>query len=328
MGRPQENPAGYPDSSPVNQAGHLQGKLMIAHATGDDNVHFANTSELINALIAAGRYPDDVMILPGRGHSMGDHAARVQLYQRITNSSSKIFEVRSPDATATPQEQSKYSENVDTAGGWSRIDPGRLQKRKQNAGNAQFENEGRTAGLHRRYFVCALFGNAPLDIRAGCGAGADYSQISPADPAEALLETGFRHLYELDFRAARSDFPDYQKAAPNDPMGKSAEAASYLYEQFNAKGVLSSEFFLNDDTFLGGVKASLPRTKREFVNTNRQAREMAKQQLKSNPHDTRGCSLTLTDGMESDYDAIIQKKQFPALGMMRQAESEAAALLA
>ncbi len=36
----------------------------------------------------------------------------------------------------------------------------------------------------------------------------------------------------------------------------------------------------------------------------------------------------MADGMESDYDAIIQKKQLPALGMMRQAESEAAKLLA
>ncbi len=39
-------------------------------------------------------------------------------------------------------------------------------------------------------------------------------------------------------------------------MGKSAEAASYLYEQFNAKGVFTSEFFLNDDKFLRGVNGS------------------------------------------------------------------------
>ena len=84
MGRPQDNPAGYANSSPVAQAAKLKGKLMLAHGTGDDNVHFSNTSEMINALISAGRYPDDVMILPGRGHSMGDHDARVQLFERIT----------------------------------------------------------------------------------------------------------------------------------------------------------------------------------------------------------------------------------------------------
>jgi dipeptidyl-peptidase 4 len=85
MGRPQDNPEGYKDSSPVNQAARLKGALMLAHGTGDDNVHFANTSEMINELILAGSYPADLMILPGRGHSMGDWQARIQLYQRITD---------------------------------------------------------------------------------------------------------------------------------------------------------------------------------------------------------------------------------------------------
>ena len=84
MGRPQDNPDGYRDSSPVSQAAQLRAKLMVAHGTGDDNVHFANTTELINKLILAGTYPDDLMILPGRGHGMTDWQARVQLYERIT----------------------------------------------------------------------------------------------------------------------------------------------------------------------------------------------------------------------------------------------------
>ena len=85
MGRPQDNPDGYRDSSPVNQAAQIRAKLMIAHGTGDDNVHFANTTELINELIHAGTYPDDLMILPGRGHGMTDWHARIQLFQRITD---------------------------------------------------------------------------------------------------------------------------------------------------------------------------------------------------------------------------------------------------
>ena len=85
MGRPQDNPQGYKNSSPVNQAARLKGALMIAHGTGDDNVHFANTSEMINELILAGGYPADLMILPGRGHSISDWQGRIQLYQRITD---------------------------------------------------------------------------------------------------------------------------------------------------------------------------------------------------------------------------------------------------
>ena len=84
MGRPQDESEAYKRSSPVNQVARLKGKLMLAHGTGDDNVHFANTSAVLNELIAHGSYPTDVMIFPGRGHSIGDSPARIELFQRIT----------------------------------------------------------------------------------------------------------------------------------------------------------------------------------------------------------------------------------------------------
>jgi dipeptidyl-peptidase 4 len=84
MGLPQENPEGYRDSSPVNQARNLSGKLMMAQGTGDDNVHFSNTSEMINELIEAQSYPAKLMVFPGRGHPISDHSARVQLFEGIT----------------------------------------------------------------------------------------------------------------------------------------------------------------------------------------------------------------------------------------------------
>jgi dipeptidyl-peptidase 4 len=59
--------------------------LLIAHATGDDNVHFANTSEVINQLIQSGKYPTNLMIFPGRGHGMTDTPARIRLFQGITD---------------------------------------------------------------------------------------------------------------------------------------------------------------------------------------------------------------------------------------------------
>ena len=84
MGTPQDNPEGYHDSSPVNAAGKLSGKLMMVHGTGDDNVHFANTAEFLNDLIEANRYPARLMVFPGRGHPISDHAARVELFEHIT----------------------------------------------------------------------------------------------------------------------------------------------------------------------------------------------------------------------------------------------------
>ena len=84
MGRPQDNPEGYKNSSPVNQAANLKDNLLLIHATGDDNVHFANTAEILNELIASGKYPTDLLLFPGRGHGISDAPARDLLFERIT----------------------------------------------------------------------------------------------------------------------------------------------------------------------------------------------------------------------------------------------------
>ena len=56
-------------------------------------------------------------------------------------------------------------------------------------------------------------------------------------------------------------------------MGKAAEAASYLYEEFNAKGILTSEFFLNDDKFLDGVDGTASQNRNpQFLSANNRAR--------------------------------------------------------
>jgi dipeptidyl-peptidase 4 len=83
LGLPQKNAKGYQDSSPVKYAAQLKGKLLIAHGTGDDNVHFANTLSVINDLIEAGKYVE-ILPFPGRGHGVSDPPARRVLMQRVT----------------------------------------------------------------------------------------------------------------------------------------------------------------------------------------------------------------------------------------------------
>jgi dipeptidyl-peptidase-4 len=83
LGLPQKNEKAYQDSSPVKYASQLKGKLLIAHGTGDDNVHFANTLAVINDLIEVGKYVE-VLAFPGRGHAVSDPPARRVLMQRIT----------------------------------------------------------------------------------------------------------------------------------------------------------------------------------------------------------------------------------------------------
>ncbi len=77
-GRPQDNAAGYDDNSPVNYAGNLRGKLLLAHGTADDNVHIQNAYEMITRLTKTGK-EFEWLIYPDRNHSMGpsrDHLLR------------------------------------------------------------------------------------------------------------------------------------------------------------------------------------------------------------------------------------------------------------
>ncbi len=78
-----QNEESYQESSPIENARNLQGKLMIAHGTGDDNVHYANTLAVINELIENEKYVE-VIALPGRGHGPTDPEARVVLWNRVT----------------------------------------------------------------------------------------------------------------------------------------------------------------------------------------------------------------------------------------------------
>ncbi|HET8714283.1 MAG TPA: DPP IV N-terminal domain-containing protein, partial [Holophagaceae bacterium] len=67
MDTPQANPEGYKTSSVDLAAKDLHGKLLIMHGTSDDNVHPANTIQLIQALQDAGQ-DYQLQLFPGSDH--------------------------------------------------------------------------------------------------------------------------------------------------------------------------------------------------------------------------------------------------------------------
>ncbi len=71
MGLPEQNAKGYHDGSPISFAQDLNGKLLVVHGSGDDNVHFQGTELLINRLVELGK-PFDMMDYPNRTHSISE----------------------------------------------------------------------------------------------------------------------------------------------------------------------------------------------------------------------------------------------------------------
>ena len=82
--RPIDNPLGYENNSPLNFTDGIKGNYLLIHGTGDDNVHWQNSAEMINAMIKSGaKYDSEVY--PNRNHGIGDKAASYHLYRRMTN---------------------------------------------------------------------------------------------------------------------------------------------------------------------------------------------------------------------------------------------------
>ena len=76
---------GYRNGSPINFASQLEGKLLLMHGTGDDNVHYQGTERLINALVAANRR-FDMVAYPNRQHGIrSGEGTELHMYSTMTD---------------------------------------------------------------------------------------------------------------------------------------------------------------------------------------------------------------------------------------------------
>ena len=82
METPETNPDGYAASDLSKKALNLTGKLLLTHALMDENVHYANTAKLVDALIAADKQ-FELFVLPGERHGVRVPAARAYMPEKI-----------------------------------------------------------------------------------------------------------------------------------------------------------------------------------------------------------------------------------------------------
>jgi dipeptidyl-peptidase-4 len=76
--------AAYEAASVQNSTAKLHGHLLIAHGTGDDNVHPSNTIQYIQKLIESGK-SYDLQLYPRKTHSIAGQDVRISLFNRILN---------------------------------------------------------------------------------------------------------------------------------------------------------------------------------------------------------------------------------------------------
>ncbi len=157
-----------------------------------------------------------------------------------------------------------------------------------------------------------------------------FAQSSgPAFSSDPELEKGFRLLYEQQFLPAREIFQTWADQNPTEPFGQVALAATYLFEEFFLQHILTSDYFLDDKRFLGGITGSPdPARVKSFQDACGKAKTIATHRLKSRPRDPEGLyALTLCAGMQSDAYSMLLKKHLDALKQLKEANTSAEVLL-
>ncbi len=73
---------GYKQGSPITHAKNLQGKLLLIHGTGDDNVHYQGSERLINELVKHNKQ-FEFMSYPNRSHSLREGKGTTLHYKTL-----------------------------------------------------------------------------------------------------------------------------------------------------------------------------------------------------------------------------------------------------
>ncbi len=142
----------------------------------------------------------------------------------------------------------------------------------------------------------------------------------PALAADAVisrppLDHGFQLLYSLDFGGAHNIFAAWEQSHPDDPMGPTADAAGVLFSEFHRLGILEAQFFESDKRFENRPKPNADPTVRDRFNAAiEKAETIAHARLAKNPKDRDALfALTLTNGLQGDYAALIEKRNLASL---------------
>ena len=84
MRTPKENATGYDEVCPIARAEQLHGALLLCHGMADDNVHYQNTAEYVEALVQADK-DFRQLVYTNRNHSIFGGNTRNHLFRQCIN---------------------------------------------------------------------------------------------------------------------------------------------------------------------------------------------------------------------------------------------------
>jgi len=147
---------------------------------------------------------------------------------------------------------------------------------------------------------------------------------------DSPLDQGYRDMYNLQFEEAHRVFQNYQQTHPDDPLGPTSDAAADVFAEFDRLGILQSEFFMDDEKFEKRHKpVPDPATAAHFRANIAKSQQLADRILSSAPSNRNALFASVLNlGLQSDYLALVEKRDVAALGYTKRAGLKAKGLLA
>jgi hypothetical protein len=152
-----------------------------------------------------------------------------------------------------------------------------------------------------------------------------FAAVLPPTP----VDSAFQRLYNFDFRAAHSILDAHLKTQPTDSLAHAVRASAVLFEELHRLRILESEFFSEDKRIID--KQALrpaPEARSVFNQSLRSAEREAQKTLGIDTNDADALfTLSLVAGLEADYLAFIEKRQWQSLSFIRQSQTLSLRLL-
>jgi hypothetical protein len=164
-----------------------------------------------------------------------------------------------------------------------------------------------------------------LGAAAPALAGPNVAELS----VNPVIDRGFRQMYNLNFDEAHKTFAEWEREHPADPLGPVSNAAAYLFAEFDRLNILHSEFFVENSMFHRRPKVTPDATVRQaFDQELDKSAGLSDKILMQTPDDPDALfAKILTLGLRADYEALIERREFDALKVIKSSRATAERLL-
>ena len=152
-----------------------------------------------------------------------------------------------------------------------------------------------------------------------------FATATPPTP----IDRAFERLYNFDFAGAHAILDVHMREHPTEPLPYAVRASALLFGELHRLRVLESEFFSQDKRVVAKKKTPPDEaTGKAFRAALQSAQWHAQNTLGAKSEDADALfTMSLVSGLEADYMALIEKRQWQSLGLYEQSQGWSLKLL-